>query len=392
MKKLVSNQISPHFKGIDALYAISQIKNIGRKKNVDFSEFLGTKNYFLFNAARSGLGILVDTLNVPKEKKIGIPAFCCAVMATPFLSRGYEIEWIDTDERGIISISDFEKKRDNISLIITVHTFGQHAPISEIFALAKEKNIFVVEDGAHFFDTNLEYCDAKLLSFGREKDVSCVSGGALLFPNDSPLIKPFQNLSLSPQKKWETFQLLLHPLIFSLAIPLWYAGWIGKAIVWIGKKLKLIPLAVTKMEKEGHEDFPCSQLSFSLQKVLMRQLKKRKEGLHNREIVAKEWQKTFTEIFPDQKIIIPENFFRVIVIAKNARKIKNDVQNWGFDLNEWEGYPIAPKGVHNEYFNYLSDSCPNAEQYSQKYITFPCNPRTSEQDILRFRTMWKLLQ
>ena len=139
MIKLISNQLSPNFTFADALHATRQIFSMNKKFDQSFEAFFGTKNYLLTNTARTALACLADTIKIPKTKKIGIPAFICAVVATPFLERGYEICWIDTDENGLISSTDFEKKSDEIGLVIVPHIFGQRAPIGEISKIAKEK-------------------------------------------------------------------------------------------------------------------------------------------------------------------------------------------------------------------------------------------------------------
>ncbi|MCF7917954.1 DegT/DnrJ/EryC1/StrS family aminotransferase, partial [Candidatus Gracilibacteria bacterium] len=210
MKKLVSNQISPNFTFSDAIHAALQMWRIGSRKNLNFAEFFGTKNYFLTNAARTGLGEIIKIVNPPKEKKIGIPAFICAVVATPFLEKGYQIEWIDTDKNGVIAIEDFVRKAENISMVVVPHVFGQPAPVEEIASIAKQKCIFVIEDCAHLLPSFEKgtgdekfSADVRILSFGREKVLSCVSGGAVLWTESSPYAEKFQSLNLPyPSMLW----------------------------------------------------------------------------------------------------------------------------------------------------------------------------------------------
>ena len=387
----MSNQISPNFQLRDAIHALSQFPRLWWQEDIDFSPYFGTKNYKLFNAARTGLSEMAKILNLPKDKKIGIPAFSCAVMATPFLSQGYDIEWIDTDENGVISFEDYERKANTLSLVIAVHTFGQRAPMEKIFEIAREKNIFVVEDGAHFFDTNLEFCDAKLLSFGREKDVSCVSGGALLWSSQRPFAQKFQNIFLPHPKKFMAGRLLCQPFIFSLAIPFWYFGYMGKAFAFLMNKIKVLPRAVTFLEKKGIEDFPKSRLSNALQAVLRRQMVQYSERMKHRERLAEAWKKSLLELFPGQEIIVPDNFFRVILKTEQAVFIQEESKKFGFDFRDWDGVPIAPSGTELMHFQYAPGQCINAEYFSKNYVTFPTNIRTTENDVFRFLTLWKLL-
>lgn len=389
MKKLISNQISPNFTYLDSLSVLSQIRHLWNDKPINFSDFLGTENYKLTNAARTALTKIIEVVHPDPTKKIGIPAFCCSVMATPFIHKNYSIEWIDTDENGRLSVDDFRHKAHNISLVIVPHIFGQKAPIADIWSIAKDHDIFVVEDCAHLHETSLDYCDAKIFSFGREKVFSCVCGGALTWPEDSPYHEQFQ-FSLFPAKKTYTLKHLLHPTIFAIALPLWHWGKIGKGFVWGMNKLNIIPRAVTPLEKKGVEDFPQTKLPRPLQEVLRKQWKRRARTHTHRRTIAKAWYHTLSELFPDAEIIVPDNAFRVLLKTGNTAEIRKIAKSWGFDLREWDGNPIAPKGVDLEAFEYTPGQCPTAEYFSNNYISFPTNIRTKESDVEYFRNLWKL--
>jgi perosamine synthetase len=390
VKKLISNQISPNFTYADSVHALMQVVRLWSDKKHNFIPFFETENYKLVNAARTALAKIIEIVQPPKDKKIGIPAFCCAVMATPFITKGYEIEWIDTDENGVISIEDFQNKSNDMSMVLVPHTFGQKAPLAEIRTIAHQKNIFVIEDCAHGLYMDREYCDAKIFSFGREKVISCVSGGALVWPAGSPYAEQFQFSLFEPHIK-DTIRLLLQPTIFALALPLWHWGKIGKGFAWLMSRLAILPRAVTPLEKKGYEDYPQTKLAKPLQEILKRKIKKYKDRQAHRQKVAQEWKKVIQKVLPDAEIIIPENAFRVIVKTERAKEIKKMAKSWGFDLYEWEGNPISPKGVQYESFGYQPGQCPNAEYFSQNYITFPTNIRTREADVNLFHNMWKLI-
>lgn len=390
MKKLISNQISPNFTYADSAHALWQVTSLWSEKKYSFIPFFETENYKLVNAARTALSKVIEAVQPPKEKKIAIPAFCCAVMATPFLTKGYEIEWIDTDENGVISVDDFRKKAENISMVLVPHVFGQKAPVAEIRTIAHQKNIFVIEDCAHALDMSMEYCDAKIFSFGREKVISCVSGGALVWPAGSKYADQFQFSLFNPEKR-DTLRLLFQPTVFALALPLWHWLKVGKGFAWAMSRIKILPRAVTNLEKKGYEDFPQTKLAKPLQRILKRKIKKHKGRVQHRKMIAESWESVLKDILPESEIIIPENYFRVILKTERAQEIKKIAKQWGFDLLEWEGCPISPKGVQYENFGYVPGMCPNAEYFSKNYITFPTNIRTQEADVNLFHNMWKLI-
>jgi len=382
--KLISNQISPHFLLPDALHAVKQIV-VGKKDiSIPLKQNLQTENVRFFNSARTALAEIVRIVGpaLKDEKKIGIPAFSCAVMATPFLTAGREICWIDTDKHGNISFADFEKKSNQLGMVLVPDIFGQTSCLEEIFTVAKEKRIFIIADGAHSFDTSTKNCHAKILSFGREKDVSCISGGALLWPNTSPFSVQFDGIDLPlPSQSW-TIRHLIQPIIFSLTLPWWNIG--GKYIAAIFNKSKILPRAVTASEREGKEDFPQTKMPPEIQHVLLRSLRKRTDDLSRRSLMAHMWEIELKKLFPNATITIPDNNFRVILTGVNREVIVSKAKKIGFHLNEWDGEPIAPFGVQLEKFGYHQGQCPHAEDFTRHYVTFPTNKRTTEKDVKRF--------
>lgn len=390
MKKLISNQISPNLNLNDFLEGFLSFLCV--KRNLNFEDFFQTKNFFLCNAARTGLAQIIKILEVPDSKKtVGIPAFCCGVMATPFLAQNFKIQWIDTDAKGNMDFEDFKKKSKNISILLLPHIFGQKKDLASLFNFCKTHSIFLIEDEAHSFvpteKKENNFFNAKILSFGREKTFSCVSGGAVIWEKNSSYHAKFLKSSKSlPKAKisW-TLKHLFQIFIFSMALPFWYQG--GKIIPWLSQKLKILPLAVTAKEKNGIEDFPQTQLPFALQKILYRQFLKVSKIQEHRKKIALEWKKILTQKFPNYEIIVPKNYFRVILKCPNEVK-RNEIflksKKQGFLLNEWDGNPISPKTINLEKFQYSPNDCPTAENFSKIYLTFPTNSRVRIKEVQKF--------
>ncbi len=386
--RLVSNQISPNLTFSDALFVLGQIFKSCDKHDPDFSAFFGTKNYFLTNAARSGLAEIIKVIKPPKNKKIGISAFTCGVVATPFLTAGYEICWIDTDEDGLISLEDLKKKVGKISTLVVPHIFGQRAPVDKIAEITRKNGIFFMTDCAHAFNTETKFCDAKVISFGREKVFSCVSGGAVVWKNDSPFAEEFGKIELPKSGRWWAFQHIFHPFIYSIALWFWNIFSIGKGMIWLSQKLHLLRMAVSEAEKNGREDFPITDLPCALKRLLHRQFQNAQKIQEHRKKVAEKWAEVLPRIFPGEEIIVPPNYFRVTLKTKKQKEVLEKAKKIKFDLQGWNGVPISPRGVHLEKFGYTPGDCPNAENFAQNHVTFPTNIRTTVQDVERFEKLW----
>jgi len=388
--KLISNQISPNFDFKMALGAAGRVFDFGRKE-VDFSEFFGTRNYVLTNAARTALREIIEILESEGVTKVvAIPAFICAVVATPFLTKGWQVKWIDTDENGVISVDDFTKKADGVGVLVAPHIFGQHAPITELSKICREKNIFLIEDCAHFLNTESFEADARIFSFGREKVFSCVSGGALLWADGSRYEEKFKAIKLKNPPFFWTLSHLFQPLILTVSANFWHVG--GRFLAAFFSKTKFLPRAVTASEKAGREDFLRARMPVRMQKVLRTQFLHMNNKSIQKGKMSKAWEALASKVFPNAKIVIPENFFRVILRFSNTKDreeiLENSAKN-GFSFREWEGVPISPAGVDLAKFQYQKGQCPHAERFSQTYLTLPTNIRTKLSDVQNFEKIFK---
>lgn len=338
-------------------------------------------NYKLLNSARSGLSLLAQHLDLPKDKRIGIPAFSCVVMAAPFCTAGYEIEWIDTDEHGLIDVDDFEAKAAGISLVILPHIWGQEAPVKAVVSVAKQYGIVTVEDCAHLWSTEALEADFRIYSFGREKVLSCVSGGALCQREVRPDFD-LQALTLAKSSWGWTLRHALQPCIFSLSLGWWFAG--GKYVAGMASKLRLLPRAVSAQEKQGQEDMPIASMPVFLRKLLAFQIQNvGKQALHA-EKMSKKWAQVLSTKFPQSEVFIPKNNFRVILKTKQKSKILQKAAEHRFVLEEWNGVPFSPKINDKTLLGYEEGQCPKAEEFARSYITFPTNKRVTSSDIDRF--------
>ncbi len=395
MKKLLSNQINPHFKLLDSLHAIGSLlagKN-HKSLNTLFEETFKTKNIFFTNTARSALGLICETVKPDPSKRIALPAFICAVVATPFLARGYKIEWIETDDNGVIDVKDFESKAAKVSMVVVPHIFGQSAPLQQIAEIAKLHNIFVIEDGAHLIRQFQPYfktlADAQILSFGREKVISCVSGGALIWKENSAYHEHFKALETrlkKPSLGW-VVRHTLQPLIFSLSLCWWHQG--GKIIPWLALKLKLLPLAVTPLEKKGQEDTPLTRLGLPQKRILARQIKNFDRRAVHAQSMALAWEEVLKPLWPEATIEASNTAFRFL-IKKLSPTQKEEIiytlkqRQAPYHLSDWDGVPISPSGVLYSKFGYKPGQCPNAEYFARTYLTFPTNIRTQKANIKAF--------
>ncbi len=372
---LLSTQTVPHFSKTDALYALSCLF---RRSKPDVSALFNNTPIRVYSSARTGLRELLIHLKIPKNKKVAIPAFTCAVLALPAIYFGYEIEWIDTDELGVLNPADLQKKIENVGVIIAPHIYGNAAPLAAIAQIAKARNVPLIADGAHRIAlSDLQYADYLLLSFGREKVISCVSGGAVLALSEEKL--PAE-ITKKPSFLWIT-QHLLQPLLLSFSVDFWSFG--GKYIAGALSKLKVLPRAVSSAEKKGKWDAPVTTMPNAMRHLLVHMAQQKNRRIDGEKKNAIAWGRALAAALPGGQISIPKSGFRTVLRHKKAAEIVRRLKLHGFQVGDWTGIPLSPRGVDLSAFGYRQSQCPMAEAFAQSHVTFPTHFRVRESDIRR---------
>jgi len=166
--------------------------------------------------------------------------------------------------------------------------------LTRIQKLCRQHNLVLIEDCAHALGAEYQgkpigsFGDLTVLSFGRDKVISSVFGGALLSR---------QSLTLPdltyPDKLWIAKQ-FLHPLIFSVAVPTYFS--FGKFIIYLFRKLNLITLPLT--------DLPVNLLPNALAELVLHQWKKLDRLNRHRREIAKVYASAFKQKFNPQSIYL----------------------------------------------------------------------------------------
>jgi len=178
----------------DLIYSIFTIKKNADQKKLE--QTFNNKNIFFFNHARTGLRILLNSLGLEPNAKIGVQAFNCHTVFQAIKNAGFSPVFIDINNEFTIDIDDLKKKSENLDALIVTHTFGIPADFDSIKKISK--NIPIIEDCAHSFLSYYKnkltgtFGDASIFSFGQAKFPSIGSGGFVLINNKS-IIKKFIN-------------------------------------------------------------------------------------------------------------------------------------------------------------------------------------------------------
>ncbi len=191
--------------GLIFLAFIELFKNNNKSKHFqtifesNFKEKCGIDNIVCTPSNRSGIYLLLSTLNIGKDDEVIITGYTCSAVVEPILKLGAIPIFVDitTDNYCQCIVSLENKITSKTKVIIIQHSYGIAAPILEACKLAKKYQIFLIEDCALALGSKLEnawlgsYGDAGIWSFELSKTISVGWGGVIGIKND---LKLFENL------------------------------------------------------------------------------------------------------------------------------------------------------------------------------------------------------
>lgn len=343
----------------------------------------------LTSSGRQALFDVLRSYNIKKGDEVILQAFTCIAVPEPIIWAGATPMYADIKENSYsIDPEDVRKKiTPNTKAIILQHTFGIPGPLEEILAIAKEHHIIVIEDCAHALgSTHNEkplgtFGDAAILSFGRDKCISSVFGGAVITrdKNRAHALQAIQNARRLPPKSW-VIQQLLHPILFSLILPLYFVMSIGKAILVAAQKLGILSWAVTYEEREGakpeHLEYAYSP---ALAMVLLEQLKKLDGIIERRHTISARYTKELRISTP-----LPtgrQAVLRFPIQAENRDELIMQARKYRMLLGDWYDAALVPSDSNFWAFQYIPGSCPRAEQVSQSIINLPTYPHLTDTQV-----------
>lgn len=369
------------------------------KLEAKFTKFLKLPYVYSFNSGRSALMIGLKALNFPKNSEVITQAFTCVAIPNSIKYCGLTPIFADVNKNGFnMDVSDFEKKiTKKTKAVIVQNLFGIPDDINKIINIAKKNNIIVIEDCAQSLGATVDnqligtFGAFSFFSFGRDKVISSTFGG-LLATKDKKLsdsIKTEYSKLKFPESSW-IFRQLLHPIAFSLVVPTYFSGQIGKftigkGIIYLMQKLNLLDLPVKKSEKNGCNipDYP-KKLPNAQARLALNQFAKLNDFNKKRKQIAQYYYsevksiKNIQTCKPDIKY--QPIYLRFPILVSNPDRLREFSKKWKIILGNWYDSVIAPVGSNISKSGYKKGSCPQAEIKSKQVLNLPTHPRMNIED------------
>lgn len=359
-------------------------------------KFFDVPHAFLFESGRSALASLLRAIPLRSGDEVLMQAFTCVAVPNAVLWAGGLPRYVDCmRETYTMSPDDLRKKITPKSRVVIIqHTFGIPADMDRLLQIAQKHNLMVIEDCAHTVGSTYHgrrvgtYGHAAVLSFGRDKALSSVFGGAAL-ARDADLairLKQIHSQLPYPSHRW-ILQQLLHPLFMHMVKKTYRIG-VGKLLLKAFRLSHLLFPAVTKQERKALQPaFAFHSMPRSLAALANYQWEKLDRMNGHRKKLADLYRALLEEkqgialpsVPPDRDAL----FVRYPVQVSDPQAVLLRCRTRGILLGDWYDAPIAPKDVDRAIVGYQEGSCPVAEDLARHTINLPTSIGISSDDALR---------
>lgn len=345
-----------------------------------------------FDSARSSFYALLKAFGVKEGDEIILPAFSCMVVANAAIWAGAKPIYADCDRESYgYDIQDVARKvSDKTKFIMVQHSFGTPEDVAKIREIVGEK-VIIIEDLAHALGGELNseklgtLGDAAIITFGIEKVISGVRGGAAIV-NDAEVSKrllAFRD-ALPEFPKDKAKLALWNPVFWSYITPIYYFGFgkytLGRLFVWLGHKLNIFGNMIEDCEYDVCKpDWLPAKANPGLCLLALNQFQKLDRFNVKRRENARVYEQELDRKIPQLPYSLPV-YLRFPVLVSDKKEALQVLKDSKIIAGDWYKTILFSPARSYEKLGYTKGSCPNAEYCSAQMINLPTHIHVDEKD------------
>lgn len=345
----------------------------------------------LFSSGREALLALLHLLGIAKGDEVIVQGFTCVVVPNAIAAAGGVPVYADIDSDSLSSHAEDVAKMitPKTKAVICQHTFGLPAPLRALRALCDEHRVILIEDCAHILpdadgpEDIGRVGDFALLSFGRDKAISGITGGAIVSRHvdvSGRLLR--MEHAMGDLSASQIGRLLLYPLLYAIGRPLYGLG-IGKAFLKLCGMLKLLVPILTTGEKKGSQPSVFHTMPNACAALALSQLRRLREINDHRRMLTQYYLERCAEYgWPVLRSIdatLPLQKFPMLI--PGAERIRRTLRSKNIHLHDgWTGCIVCPPTVDASALGYKDGDDPRAEEACDQILSLPTHPGTTEKD------------
>jgi len=423
MNKFISIGLSPNLSNQDLQEAVKVLlqsdwwfdEAIVERVRDQFARVIdvASEDVYLTVSGRAALWEALRLFGVGQNDEVLLQAFTCVAVVNPVLWVSAKPVYVDIERETLnMDLDDLERKiTDRSRAVIVQHTFGlPFIHWNRLRKVADRHNLLIIEDCAHALGAYVRFRtlqepvgtlgDAAIFSFGRDKIVSSVFGGALIgnqkktLPDSHSKPPRFVVGFAKASRRWVLKQ-LLHPVITSIVLATYNWWGLGKLIHWAARRLGILSKATSRLEKEcgSRPNWIDRAYPAALAQLLAIQLNQLTEMNRRRAEVV--------QVYQDARISCAQTvasdgvdrvWLRYPVLVDDPAAVHRLFKAHQIIIGDWYDQVVGPKEVELTATGYQPGSCPVAEEVSSQVINLPCHPRMTLEDAQRVVGIYKKLK
>lgn len=345
----------------------------------------------LFASGREALFAILKSLQFQKDEEVIVQGYTCIVVPNAILAAGMVPVYADIDADTLnLNLEEVERLiTPKTRAVICQHTFGIPAYTKKLRELCDRHSLVLIEDCAHVMPdasgpADIGHSgDVLFFSFGRDKAISGVAGGAAVCRRND-ICMDLERMS----KEAESFgtlrikALLQYPSLYALSRPLYGIG-IGKALLAVFGKLRMLVPIVTTGEKNGKMNPTLHRMPNACAILALDQLHHLKDiNDHRRMLTRLYFEELSAAGVPLLLGVTPDlPLQKFPLFTAHAERIRQTLKQQNIHLHDgWTGCVICPPNADQEAVGYNDGDDPSADMAGQQILSLPTHPGTSVAD------------
>lgn len=403
---MIFNSLGSNYSGQFVKLAMKQLIWPNQKAKVQLQQKLEKQfkgQAILVYKGRDAIELALRAYGIGPGDQVLIQAFSCYAIEEAIKRTKAEAVYVDLAKGqlnpGVKELQAGLKREPVASrpkAVLIQHTLGQPAEIKKIKKWCQANKLLLIEDLAQSFGATDKageslgtLADVVVLSFGRDKILDAVAGGAVIFKRK---LKKIPTLSTQSISQVQVIKDMIYPYL-TWKIRSSY-GWgtnklsLGKLRHWLAKKFGLLG-SPTISPTEKALAMPNAYATLVLQ-----QFQDLSQQLNHRRHLAKFYQKELKsvknlEILIDKDAITHGVNLRVAIAVKQPANLIMFLAKKGLYLGDRWYKQAVDCGSHRCQTNYQANSCPRAEELAQQVVNLPTHREMTENKALKLAALIK---
>lgn len=370
---------------LEGLLGLVHSEAVVERLQDDFRQHFGVKHVWFVSSGKAALSLILSALHgLSGRNKVVLPGYTCFSVPSAVVRARLSVALCDVDPVSLdFDFGKLSTVADSSALcVLATHLLGIGVDVPRVVELCRQQGIFVVEDVAQAFGGEREGVpfgvlgDVSFLSFGRGKNITCGSGGAIL-TNDERIGEALaREYALLPQVS--LIDMLKNWLEVAVTKVL-----INPALYWLPAGLPFLKLGETKF----YTDFPITRLD-PIRAGLLRRWKRRLANsttsrvMHSEQMLRSLARSNVQTIKPSDQ---GQSVYLRLPVLMRSKQEKDAVCRASADqgLGISPLYPSSLQQIVELRDTLSCQDVPQSTLIAERLVTLPTHELLSASDIVR---------